>query len=134
VTSNAPILTFVPAAYLLPFGSGSAPAAKGVITEMIPESQRTDALSAITLVENMARLSTVGLFGFIFSAFAEIGKAYLSFFCNAVRRCCARGRTVLKWRADMSSTGNRNYGDDHTFIFALSAAWKRGCRGNGRDR
>ncbi|OAQ60572.1 major facilitator superfamily transporter [Pochonia chlamydosporia 170] len=71
------------AAFLLPFGSGSAPAAKGVITEMCTDSQRADALNAVTLVENVARLATQGLFGFVFAAFAEIGHAYLTFFCNA---------------------------------------------------
>lgn len=72
------------AALLLPFGSGTAPAAKGVITEMCPPSQRADALGAITLVENIARLSTLGLFGFIFASFSEIGQEYLTFFINAV--------------------------------------------------
>ncbi|OAA59572.1 Major facilitator superfamily domain, general substrate transporter [Niveomyces insectorum RCEF 264] len=67
---------------LLPFGSGSAPAAKGVITTMCPASQRTDALNAITLVENIARLATLGLFGFIFSALAAIGQSHLTFYCN----------------------------------------------------
>ncbi|TQV97909.1 hypothetical protein V2A60_006374 [Cordyceps javanica] len=71
------------AAFLLPFGSGSAPAAKGVITSMCPDSQRADALNAVTLVENIARLSTQGLFGFIFAALANVGKAYATFFCNA---------------------------------------------------
>lgn len=73
----------VPAAFLLPFGSGSAPAGKGVITEMCPNSQRTDALNAVTLVENIARLATQGLFGFVFSALAETGQAYLTFYVNA---------------------------------------------------
>ncbi|KYK57002.1 hypothetical protein DCS_04009 [Drechmeria coniospora] len=71
------------AAFLLPFGSGSAPAAKGVITNMCPESQRADALNAVTLVENVARLSTQGLFGFVFAALAVVGKAHATFFCNA---------------------------------------------------
>lgn len=71
------------AAYLLPFGSGSAPAGKGVITEMCSHSQRTDALNAVTLVENIARLATQGLFGFIFSALAETGQAYLTFYVTA---------------------------------------------------
>ncbi|KAH8667254.1 major facilitator superfamily domain-containing protein [Ilyonectria robusta] len=71
------------AAFLLPFGSGSAPAAKGVITEMCSESQRADALNAVTLVENIARLSTQGLFGFVFASLAGIGKSYATFFCNA---------------------------------------------------
>lgn len=74
------------AAFLLPFGSGSAPAAKGVITEMCSESQRADALNAVTLVENIARLSTQGLFGFVFASLAGIGKSYATFFCNAVRQ------------------------------------------------
>ncbi len=69
---------------LLPFASGSAPAAKGVITTMCPHSQRADALNAITLVENMARLATLGVFGFLFSALAEVGKAHLTFYCNGV--------------------------------------------------
>ena len=72
------------AAFLLPFGSGSAPAAKGVITEMCPESQRADALNAVTLIENVARLATQGLFGFVFASLAEVGMAYATFFCNAV--------------------------------------------------
>lgn len=79
------------AAFLLPFGSGSAPAAKGVITEMCPASQRADALNAITLVENVAKLATQGLFGFIFSALAETGNAYLTFFCNAAVAVIAMG-------------------------------------------
>jgi hypothetical protein len=74
----------ITAAFFLPFGSGSAPAAKGVISEMCPSSQRADALNAVTLIENIARLATQGLFGFIFSALARSGNAYLTFFCNAV--------------------------------------------------
>ncbi|PFH57709.1 hypothetical protein XA68_14672 [Ophiocordyceps unilateralis] len=71
------------AACLLPLGSGSAPAAKGVITEMCTESQRADALNAVTLVENVARLATQGLFGFVFASLASVGKAYATFFFNA---------------------------------------------------
>lgn len=51
---------------------------------MCPSSQRADALNAVTLIENIARLATQGLFGFIFSALARTGNAYLTFFCNAV--------------------------------------------------
>lgn len=71
------------AAFLLPFGSGSAPAAKGVITEMCSGSERPDALNAVTLVENIARLATQGLFGLVFSSLAGVGKAYATFYCNA---------------------------------------------------
>ncbi|KAI0455833.1 major facilitator superfamily transporter [Xylaria acuta] len=71
------------AGLLLPFASGSAPAAKGVMTEMCPPRQRPDAISAITLVESTAMLVTQGLFGLIFAAFSEMGKPNLTFFCNA---------------------------------------------------
>lgn len=50
---------------------------------MCAHSQRTDALNAVTLVENIARLATQGFFGFMFSALAEIGKPYLTFYANA---------------------------------------------------
>jgi len=92
------------AAFLLPLGSGSAPAAKGVITEMCPSSQRADALNAITLVENVARLSTQGLFGFIFSALAENGNEYLTFFCNAAVAVVAMGVLLLSQFPPRGST------------------------------
>lgn len=58
---------------------------------MAPESQRQDALNAVTLIENVARLATQGSFGFIFSALASVGKAKYTFFCNAVRSSqCSR--------------------------------------------
>ncbi|KAI0505848.1 hypothetical protein F5B22DRAFT_626144 [Xylaria bambusicola] len=68
---------------LLPLASGSAPAAKGVLTEMVPPNRKADALQAMTLVEYSATLTTMGLFGFVFSSFADIGKPYLTFYCNA---------------------------------------------------
>ncbi|KAF4917791.1 hypothetical protein CGCVW01_v009528 [Colletotrichum viniferum] len=71
------------AGVLFPLASGSAPASKGVITEMCAPSERADALQAMTLVENIAMLPTLGLFGFISSSFAGIEKSYLTFFCNA---------------------------------------------------
>ncbi|KAK3343396.1 hypothetical protein B0T25DRAFT_485703 [Lasiosphaeria hispida] len=71
------------AAYLLPLASGSAPAAKGVMTEMCAPEMRADALNALTLVENIARLATQGLFGLVFAALAGVGKPHLTFFCNA---------------------------------------------------
>ena len=45
-------------AVLLPFAAGTGAASKGTILQMCLASERTDALSAITLVENLARLST----------------------------------------------------------------------------
>ncbi|KAK3311935.1 major facilitator superfamily domain-containing protein [Apodospora peruviana] len=79
------------AAFALPLGSGTAPAAKGVITEMCSSSQRADALNALTLVENIGRLATQGLFGFVFAAFATLGKPHLTFFCNAAIALLAVG-------------------------------------------
>ncbi|KAH8889077.1 MFS general substrate transporter [Thozetella sp. PMI_491] len=68
---------------LLPLASGSAPAAKGVITEMCPPSKRADAIQAMTLVENVAALSTLALFGYVYATLTELGQAHLTFFCNA---------------------------------------------------
>ena len=45
-------------AVLLPFASGTGSAAKGTILQMCHPSERTEALSAITLLEMIARLST----------------------------------------------------------------------------
>ncbi|KAF2727847.1 MFS general substrate transporter [Polyplosphaeria fusca] len=70
-------------AVLLPFAAGTGAASKGVILQMLPGSERVDALSGITLVENFARLSTTGVFGLVFAALAEAGKSWLVFCCNA---------------------------------------------------
>jgi hypothetical protein len=43
---------------LIPLAAGTGSAAKGSILQMCPSEQRTDALSAITLVEMVARLTT----------------------------------------------------------------------------
>jgi MFS family permease len=45
-------------AVLLPFASGTGSSAKGTILQMCPASERADALAAITLLENVARLTT----------------------------------------------------------------------------
>lgn len=73
------------------------------MTEMCPASKRADALNALTLVENIARLATQGLFGFVFAALAEIGKPHLTFFVNAVspprpRSCGINTRWPLSYR------------------------------------
>lgn len=70
-------------AVLLPLASGTGSAAKGTILQMCTPEQRTDALSASTLVEMMAQLLTLAIFGVLFSLFAGMGKAYLIFPCNA---------------------------------------------------
>jgi len=70
-------------ALILPFAAGTGAASKGTILQMLPSSDRTDALSGITLVENIARLSTTAVFGMVFSALAEIGQSQMVFICNA---------------------------------------------------
>jgi MFS family permease len=70
-------------ALVLPFAAGTGAASKGSILQMLPSSDRVDALSGITLIENIARLTTVGVFGLVFSALAEVGKSHLVFICNA---------------------------------------------------
>lgn len=69
-------------AIILPFAAGTGSAAKGTMLQMCTPEQRTDALSAISLLEMVARLSTTSLFGLVFSAFAQIGRANLTFTVN----------------------------------------------------
>jgi predicted MFS family arabinose efflux permease len=70
-------------AVMLPFAAGTGAASKGSILQMLPNSERVDALSGITLVENIARLSTTAVFGLVFAALAEAGQSHLTFLCNA---------------------------------------------------
>ncbi|KAI4621405.1 uncharacterized protein J4E87_006621 [Alternaria ethzedia] len=70
-------------AVMLPFAAGTGAASKGSILQMLPNSERVDALSGITLVENIARLSTSAVFGVAFAALAEAGQSHLTFICNA---------------------------------------------------
>lgn len=68
---------------VLPLAAGTGSSAKGVILQMCAPSERTDALSAITLVEMVARLATTSVFGLLFAVFAEMGQIRLIFICNA---------------------------------------------------
>nr|POF11650.1 putative membrane protein c14c4.07 [Quercus suber] len=70
-------------AVVLPLASGTGPSAKGTILQMCPPDQRADALSAISLVELIARLVSTGVFGLVFSAFADLGQPNLTFTVNA---------------------------------------------------
>ncbi|KAF2024023.1 MFS general substrate transporter [Setomelanomma holmii] len=69
-------------ALVLPFAAGTGAASKGTILQMLPSSDRVDALSGITLVENIARLLTTAVFGLAYSALAEAGQSHLIFVCN----------------------------------------------------
>jgi hypothetical protein len=70
-------------AAILPLSAGTGSASKGTILQMIPSSDRVDALAGITLVENIARLSTQMVFGLAFAALADADKSWLIFTCNA---------------------------------------------------
>jgi MFS family permease len=74
-------------ACILPFAAGTGAAAKGTVLQMVgstaTSAERTDALAGISLIENMARLSTTFIFGVVFAAFASIGRTELVFTCNA---------------------------------------------------
>lgn len=80
-------------AVILPFAAGTGSAAKGTMLQMCAPEQKNDALSAISLVESAARLSTVSIFGLIFSVFANAGMPNLTFACNGA--CAAVGFVVL---------------------------------------
>lgn len=71
---------------------------------MCPHSQRTDALNAVTLVENVARLATQGLFGFIFAALAENEQANLTFYVNAAIAIVAMAVLFLSYFPPLDST------------------------------
>jgi len=84
-------------AVLLPFASGTGAAAKGTILQMCSANERADALSAITLIEMVARLATTSVFGLVFAAFAEIGKTHLVFTCNAAVALLGFGVLLFSW-------------------------------------
>lgn len=75
---------FPSAAGILPLASGTAPASKGVVMEMVTAEQRPDALSAVSLIELTATVTTVSLFGAIFAYLSDIGKPNLVFILNGV--------------------------------------------------
>ena len=80
-------------AVVIPLAAGTGSTAKGTMLQMCTPEQRTDALSAISLLEMIGRLSTTSLFGLVFSGFAELGKPGLTFAVNA--GCAVLGFLVL---------------------------------------
>ncbi|KAJ7912124.1 hypothetical protein B0H13DRAFT_2660272 [Mycena leptocephala] len=71
------------AAVILPLASGTAPACKGVLMDMVPETLRADALAGIALLETLALISTIALFSAVFAFLSDIGHPNLVFFFNA---------------------------------------------------
>lgn len=100
------------AAGILPLASGTAPAAKGCMMEMVPPEKKADALSAIALVEvsfdpsfgsmsallrfadvlptlvlwkqTFAMISTISIFGEVFAELSELEQPNSVFFLNGV--------------------------------------------------
>ena len=74
-------------AAILPLAAGTGSAAKGTVLSMVGSAassdERTDALAGVSLVENIARLSTTSVFGVVFAMFASVGRTELVFVCNA---------------------------------------------------
>lgn len=52
--------------------------------EMVEREEEADALSGIALIETLATVVTVSVFGAVFAALSEIGKAQWVFGLNAV--------------------------------------------------
>ena len=71
-----------PVAAMVSLAAGTGSAAKGTMLQMCAPEQKTDALSAISLLEMVARLSTISVFGLVYSAFAEVGASHWTFLVN----------------------------------------------------
>ncbi|GAA5885883.1 hypothetical protein JCM16303_000095 [Sporobolomyces ruberrimus] len=71
------------AALVIPLASGTAPASKGVVMEMVSPSEQADALQGIALIETLAMTLTVSVFGAIFAGLSELGRPFDVFFLNA---------------------------------------------------
>ncbi|KAH6973439.1 hypothetical protein BKA56DRAFT_491460, partial [Ilyonectria sp. MPI-CAGE-AT-0026] len=82
-------------AAFLPLASGSAPAAKGVVVSLCEPEERTDALAGIAMVEMLATVLTMTIFGFIFSALAAAERSSLVFFINGGLALVAAFVTLL---------------------------------------
>ncbi|WVF69934.1 hypothetical protein IAT40_004718 [Kwoniella sp. CBS 6097] len=70
------------AAGVLPFASATGSACKGVTLDFVSQEERADALGAIALVEKVAQVSTISLFGYAFALFSEHGQPTLVFLAN----------------------------------------------------
>ena len=68
------IVNFSSAGGILPLASAAAPAAKGVIMEMVTPGERPEALSGLALIELMATVICPSVFGSLFALLSEKGK------------------------------------------------------------
>ncbi|KAJ7153931.1 hypothetical protein C8R43DRAFT_1235320 [Mycena crocata] len=79
------------AALILPLASGTAPACKGVLLDMVPAARKSDALSAIALVETTAMITTVSLYGGLFAFLSSLGHPNWVFVFNALTALMSAG-------------------------------------------
>ncbi|GAA5827654.1 hypothetical protein JCM11251_001773 [Rhodosporidiobolus azoricus] len=94
LTAAIPLLTsegwhLYVAAGVLPLASGTAPAAKGVVMEMVEEGEQADALQGIALSETLALMLSVAGYGLVFSKLSELGRSHHTFYINAANALLA---------------------------------------------
>ncbi|KAJ7739842.1 major facilitator superfamily domain-containing protein [Mycena metata] len=68
---------------ILPLTSGTPPAAKGVLTAIVPDARRADAFAGLAIIETLALVLSVFLFGTLFAFLSRIGHPNLVFAANA---------------------------------------------------
>lgn len=89
--ANKPWHLYIAAA-ILPLASGTGSACRGVVMDMVEPAMRADSLGGIALVEKLAQVSTIGLFGVVFAALSEFGRPTMVFAANAVSPVVDKGR------------------------------------------
>ncbi|CAK5270104.1 unnamed protein product [Mycena citricolor] len=83
VAFNSQSWHVIAAAGLLPLASGTAPACKGVLLDMLPPHKKADALSGISVIETVAYITTAWIFSGVFAVLSDMGHPNVVFFCNA---------------------------------------------------
>ncbi|GAA6039943.1 hypothetical protein JCM8097_002632 [Rhodosporidiobolus ruineniae] len=71
------------AAGIIPLASGTAPAAKGVVLEMVEKHEQADALQALALCELLAKMLTVSVSGELMAKLSEAGNGTAIFYVNS---------------------------------------------------
>ncbi|GAA5896398.1 hypothetical protein JCM5296_002721 [Sporobolomyces johnsonii] len=100
------------AALVLPLASGTAPACKGVVLDMVEPAEQADALQGIALVETLASVITVSMFGAIFAELSERGRGFDVFFLNAaVALVAAAILQFVRFPPKRESTVRHRYGN-----------------------
>ncbi|GAA6039944.1 hypothetical protein JCM8097_002633 [Rhodosporidiobolus ruineniae] len=77
------------AAGIIPLASGTAPAAKGVVLEMVEKHEQADALQGIALSETLAMMLTISVSGEVFAKLSELGRGEQVFYVNAANALVA---------------------------------------------